>query len=140
MCAVARKQNTPLAEAFHATTLEGIDRDPFQLELDVFAQHRLEARDDILGALFTFLVDVPAQLQVDTPDVVRLFVQKRRLPAIERRVEPEPAFRREIGIHDHIRDQEVVFEHTPFEIDAQHPARGRGGSVTGDQPFSLKRE
>ena len=72
---VAGEQHPPVAEFFHAPALEGVDRHPFELELDTLAEHRLEARDHPLRLLLLLAVDVPAELQIDAPDVVGLLVQ-----------------------------------------------------------------
>ncbi len=84
MCGVARENDTAMAEPFHAATLKRIDRYPFQLEIDISAQHCLKAGHNVFGLLFFFLVDVPAQLQINAPDPVGLLVQQGRLPAVER--------------------------------------------------------
>jgi hypothetical protein len=46
---VADEQHAAVVEAVHAPALEGVDADPFQLELALVAQHGLDARDDVLG-------------------------------------------------------------------------------------------
>jgi hypothetical protein len=45
----------------------------------------------------------------------RLLVQQHALAAVEGRVEPEPAFGREGGLHHHVGDQEAVLEELPGE-------------------------
>ena len=75
-------------------------------------------------------------MEINAPDVVGLFVQQSGLARIlERRFEPEPAFRREIGSHFDVSDQEVVLEHPPIKAEAHHIPNGRPCTVTGDQPI-----
>ena len=63
------------------------------------AEQRLHARDDALGLLLLVRVGVPAELEVDAPDVVGLPVQQHALARVERRVEPEPALGRHVVLH-----------------------------------------
>ena len=134
---VARKQYPPMAELLHPPALERVDRNPFQFEPDVRPQHGLEPGDHVFRQFLLFLVDVPAELQVDAPDPIRLLVQKGRLPPVERRVEPEPALGGKIGIHHHIGNQEIVLEDTTDEIETHHGPDRRTGTVTGNQPVCL---
>ncbi len=97
----------------------------------------MQARNDIFVLHFTLAVDVPTQLQINPPDIIGLFMQQCRLAAIKGRVKPEPAFGREISLHNYIGNQEIILEHTALKIQPQHPARGRVGTVTGDQPIGL---
>ncbi len=65
-------------------------------------------------------------------------MQQCGLVAIERRIEPEPAFGREVRLHHHVGNQEVVLEHPADEVEAHHGAGRRTGAVAGDQPVGLK--
>jgi hypothetical protein len=69
---IAHEQHAAVVELVHAPALEGVDADPFQLEFAVIAQHGLDARDDVLGLLLLLRVGIPAELEVDAPDVVGL--------------------------------------------------------------------
>ena len=133
MRGIAGKDNPVMAEFFHPPTLKAVDADPFQIEVHI-AQHRLQTQDHALGLFLGLLVDIRPKLQVDAPDPVGLLVQQRGLAGIEGRVEPEPPLGREIGLHDHIRDQEIILEHAPHEIEAQQLPTGRSGAVAGDYP------
>ncbi|KAF1854017.1 hypothetical protein Lal_00005231 [Lupinus albus] len=139
MGAVAGEQDAAMAEPLQPAALEGVDRHPFQLERRVGAQHRLNARDDPLRLLLLLRVGIPAQLEIQAPDIVGLHVQQGRLLAVEGRVEPEPALRREIGLHHHVGDQEAVLEHLALELQPQHLAHRRLGAVAGDDPIGLDR-
>ena len=91
----------------------------------VLAEHRAQPRHDPLGLPLLVRIGVPAELEVDAPDVVGLAVQQRRLVRMERRIEPEPALGREIRFHVDVGDQEAVAEHLPFRI------RGRASAAPG---------
>ncbi|MCY1375696.1 hypothetical protein D9M69_631290 [compost metagenome] len=115
---VTHEQQAAVAEVLHAPALEGVDAGPFQLEFAVVAQHGFHAREDVFRLLLFFRVGVPAELEVDAPDVVALLVQQHALVGVERRVEPEPALGREVSLHDHVGDQEAVLEHMAFDVQA----------------------
>src|SRR6185437_13347087 len=108
--------------AIHALARERIDTDPLELELRVLAQQRLHARNDALGLLLLVWIGIPAELEIDSPDVVGLHVQKDRLIAMERWIEPEPALGGEVGLHPHVGDQEAVAEHLPPDLPTQRRA------------------
>jgi hypothetical protein len=75
-----------------------------------------------------------AHLEVEPPHVVGLFVQQRRAPAIEGRIEPEPALRRPLHLHLDVADQELVLEHATLEREAQQPSHGGARAIRGDHP------
>ena len=85
----------PWMKRLQPPALEGVDADPLELERPVLAEHRLQPRADALGLALLDRVGVPAELQVDAPDVVGLLVQQGGLAGVERRVEPEPALGRD---------------------------------------------
>ena len=58
---------------------------------------------------------------------------------MERRLEPEPALRGEIGLQLHIGDQEAFLEHPAGEIQAQRRPHRRAHAVAGDQIVRLDR-
>jgi hypothetical protein len=100
-------------------------------------QHGLEAGDDVLGLLFFLRVSIPAELEVDAPDVVALLVQQHALVAVKRRVEPEPALGGVVGFHDHVGDQEAVHEDAALDLQAQQVADRAARAVGHDQPVGL---
>jgi hypothetical protein len=67
---VTREQHPAMAEAVDAAAGELVDRDPLELEVGVGPEHGPDARQHLLGLLFLFGVGVPAELEVDAPDVV----------------------------------------------------------------------
>ena len=139
MRAVARKEHPAVSKLFHTPTLERVDGGPFELVFRPLAQHGIHAGADILGLQFLGAVNVPPQLEIDPPDIVGLLVEKRRRAAVfEGRLEPEPAFGREIGLHLHVSDQEIILEHAALKAQTQHLARGRPCAIASDQPVGLK--
>ena len=51
------------------------------------------------GCLFRAGIGIQAQLEIDSPHVIRLTMQQHRLIAVKRRIEPEPALSREVRFH-----------------------------------------
>ena len=94
--------------------------------------HPLDARAHVFRPLLDFRVGIRPELQVDAPDVVRLFVQERRFSRMKRRIEPEPALGREFRIHPHVGDEELILKGLADEIGADHTAQARTRAVTGD--------
>ena len=137
MRAVAGKDDVPMDEARHASTLEGVDAVPLAFEGDVGPEQAADQRLDILRLDARLPVDVPAELKIEPPDVVGLFVEQRRLPAVERRVEPEPALGREITLHANVGDEEIILEDAPVEVETERFAHGRLAPVAGDQPVAF---
>ena len=76
MGGIADKQHRPMHETAQAAALEGVDRCPIQREILV-PDDLFDARNDALGLFFDLGIGVPAQLQVNPVDVVRLLVQQR---------------------------------------------------------------
>ena len=126
---VPGEAHAAVAEAVHAQAGEGVDARPFQIEGHVVAQQRLDAGNDPLGFLLFLGVGVPAELEVDAPDVVRLHVEQHALVAMEHRVEPEPALRRAVQPHLHVGDQEAVLELAALALQAQQTAHGGAAAV-----------
>ena len=126
-------------EPLQASAAESIDADPFELEWHIRSQHGLHAGDDALRAALRLGVGVPAELQVDAPDVIRLFVQQGGLVAVERRVEPEPALGRELGPHHHVGDQEAVAEGFADEWQAEAAPHEAARAIGGQQPLRGQR-
>ena len=127
-----------MAEVVHAPALEGVDADPFELELALVAQHRLDARNHLFGLLLFLRVGIPTELEIDAEDVVGLAVQQHRLVAVEGWVEPEPAFGREIRLHHHIGDEEAIHEDLAFDVQPEHGADRAARAVSHHQPVGLE--
>ena len=131
MRGVAGKDHAAVEKSIHPPALEFVERDPFEIEL-VVAEHTCDPRPHILRTLLDHGVGVRMKLQVDAPDIVRLLVQQRRPPGMERRIEPEPALGRKRRGHLDVGDQELVLEHLPCEFRTDHlPQRG-ARAVAGD--------
>ena len=138
--AVAGEDHPTVPEPLHAAALEGVDRRPDDVVLDRLAQHGVEPAADIVFLELLLAVDVPADLEVDPPHVVRLLVQQRGCTRLEPGLEPEPAFGREaLGLHADVGDQEAVAEHLALELETHRLAQRRAGSVAGDQPVCFDR-
>jgi len=73
--AVAREDHAPVDEAGHPAALESINAIPFLRIFHVGAKHRSDLRVHIFWPDRGVAVDLPAKLEVDPPDVVRLLVQ-----------------------------------------------------------------
>src|SRR5208283_5829311 len=134
MSRITREQNTAVAELAHATALKGIDTHPFKLERALIAQHRADPRDHTLRLLFRFRIGVPAELKIDSPDIVGLSVQEHGLVRMKRWIEPKPAFRWEVRFHHDIRDQESVHEDLSLGLQPHQIANGTARSVRRNQP------
>ena len=86
-----------MPERTHAPALERVDARPFDLELRQSSPSIARMpRDDALRLFLRLRIGVPAELEVDAPDVVGLAMQQRRLVAMKRRIEPEPALGRKV--------------------------------------------
>src|SRR5690606_14760199 len=110
MRGVAGKEDAAMSEAVHALASEGVYAYPFQLYVDIFAKESADAGQDLLRFDLFGRVRIPAELEIDAPNVVRLAVQEHGLIGMERRVEPEPALGREVGFKLDVGDQEAVAE------------------------------
>src|SRR4029079_5002513 len=95
---------------FHAPAAECIHAHPLELKRSLGTQHRFDARDHPFRLALELRIGVPAELEVDAPDIVGLSMQQRRLPWVERRVEPEPALGRENRLHFYIRGPGAIAE------------------------------
>src|SRR5690606_885218 len=137
MGAVTGKDDPAMHELFQPAALEGVDRDPIQLEI-AMADDLLDPGDDVFRLLLLFRIGIGTELQVYTVDIIRLLVQQRRLPGMERRFEPEPAFRREIRLHLHISKQKPLLEDATLEVQPEHSAYRRASAVAGDKPRGLQ--
>ncbi len=126
---VAGEQHIAMAEAVHAQAGKRIDADPFQGELRIRPQQRLHARHHALGRFLGDRIGVPAELEVDAPDIVGLAMQQHGLVRVERRIEPEPALGREIGFHLHVGDQEAVLEGAALAVQPEQAAQRAAGAV-----------
>ena len=91
MRGIAGEQHASVAEALQAARLEAVEADPLEGEIDVLAQHGAHAAGDVVRLHLLVAVGLGADLEVEAPHVLGLAVQQRRAPAVEGRVEPEPA-------------------------------------------------
>ena len=102
------------------------------------AEHGADSAPSVLGLTLVLGIGVEAELEVDAPDVVGLHVQQRRALRVEGRIEPEAALGREIGLHDDVGDQEVLFEGLAREAEAEASAHGAVCAVGGNQIVALE--
>ncbi len=129
MRGVPGEQHTAMAKTLHPLAREGVDADPFELEPRVGPEQRAQPRQHAFGLTLLFGIGIPAQLEIDAPDIVRLPMQQHRLVAVERRIEPEPALGREAGGHLHIGDQEAVAEGPALALQPHQLAHGTARAV-----------
>ena len=131
------KDHPVMDKAVDSPAVEAVDRYPVQLE-GASIHNLFDTRDDIFRLLFLFRVSIGPQLQVNPVDIVRLLVQQCGLPGMECRGKPEPAFRRKIGLHLDIGDQEPLFKIAAFKIQAEMTAQTAVGTVTGQQVITFQ--
>ena len=140
MRGVTGKDHAAMAELFHPAALERVDRGPDDVIFHIIAQHRVDARADVVLFQFFLAIYVPADLKVDTPHIVGLFMQQGRGTGFEPRLKPEPALgRKTLGCHADVGDQETVLKHPPVKIQPHHRAQWRRGPVAGNQPIRRDR-
>ena len=135
---VTSEDDTTMAKVFNASTLKPIDGYPLQFKVHCFTKHRADARYDVGWFLLFLRVNISTQLKVDSPHVIWLFVQQRRLTPVKWRVEPKPSFRGKVGFHHDVSDEKVVLKGPPNEIDAHHAANWRASAITRNEPVSLQ--
>ena len=140
MRGVSHKQQTLVAEVFHAAALEGVNADPFQLEI-LLAKHGAQARQHAFGFAFFFRVGIPTQLKVNAPDVVGLLVQQHALTGVKLWVKPHATFGGKVSLHHHVGNQEAVFENMTFNVQPQVATHGTARAIGHHQPigFHIKR-
>ena len=120
MRGIAGEDHAVVHEALEPAALERVDARPLELERDVLAEHAAHARcRTLLRVELGLAIDVPAELEIEPPDVVRLLVQQRRLSARKRRIEPEPAFGGPLRLHADVGDQEMILEHLAYELETE---------------------
>lgn len=136
MRAITREQHPTVAEPIDASAGKLVDRYPLKLKVGLRPQHLAHPRLHPLGLALFNRVSIPSQLKVDPPDVIALLVQQRRLARMKRRIEPEPALGRKLGLHQHIRDQKAILKRLPGERRAHHRTCVAVGAVAGDHPGS----
>ena len=134
---VPHKQQTLVAKVFHAAALEGVNADPLQLKRALVAQHGLQTWQHTFRLFLFFRIGIPTQLKVDAPHVIGLLVQEHALPRVKRWVKPKPTLGRKLGLHHHVGDQEAVFEHMAFDVQAQHATHRAARAVAHNQPIGL---
>src|SRR3954447_20693237 len=119
MRGIARKDHAAVKEFLHPAALEFVQGYPLELELLV-PEHPLDPRPHVFRPLFRYRIRIRIQLQIDTPDIVRLFMQKRGAPGVKWWIEPEPALGRKICHHSDVRDQKLIFKYFPGELRPDH--------------------
>ena len=109
MRSVARENDALMHESLHTAALKLVDRYPFEIEVAV-PQHPLDPGAHVFRQAFNSGICVWTELQIDTPDIVGLTMQERRLSRMKRRIEPEPALGRKRRRHLDVRNKELIFE------------------------------
>ena len=120
---IAGEQHAAVAEMLHAPALERVDARPFDLE---FARRARASRAAAAGC-------APAASRLSGSASQPSWKSTRHTSSacrcssadwfgMERRIEPEPALGREIGLHVDVGDQEAVAEHLPFRTRARASA------------------
>ena len=135
MRAVSSKNDPIVQKPLHPAALKSIDAHPFQIKFHIFAKHGFQSGNDIFRFFFLVLVNIPTKLKVNAPHAIRLFVQKGGLAFVKRGIKPEPPFSRKFGLHGHISNEKIVFEHAPHKIQSQHLPRRAVGAITGNDPI-----
>ena len=125
-------------EAVDPAAVEGIDADPVELE-GPSTDHLLDPWYHVLRLFLPFRVSVRSELQIDAVDIVGLLVEQGGLPWMKGRGEPEPAFRRKIGLHLDIGDQEAFLEMASFEIQSELTSDTAVRTITGKKIVAAKR-
>ena len=124
MGGVAGEDRAAVHEALHHAAGEGVDARPFVLPARLGAEHLAQPAVDVLGLLLLVGIGVAAELEVDPQDVVGLAVQQHRVGRMERRVEPEAPFLRQVAREPDVGDQELVVEDLAGIRQAQHVRTG----------------
>ena len=76
MSGIAGKDHAPVAKFLHPATLERVNRRPDEFIFNIRSEHGIEAASYIFFFQFLFAIDIPADLEIDPPDIVGLFVQE----------------------------------------------------------------
>ncbi len=74
MRGIAGKDHTAVDKFLHPTTLEFVERDPFEVEL-LMPEHTRDPWPHIFRPLLDRSIRIRIELQIDPPDAVRLLVQ-----------------------------------------------------------------
>src|SRR6266480_3351730 len=125
---IAGEDHAIMDEFLHAAALELVERDPLEFEF-LMPEHARDAWPHILWQPLKGGIRITIELQIDPPDIIRLFVQQRRTPGMKRRIEPEPALGRKLRRHLDVGDQELVLEYLPCEIGAHHLPQRRSRAI-----------
>ena len=90
MSAVTDKQDAIVHKSVKLGAGEPVNTHPVDGE-GLVANHRPQPPGDIFLTLFFRLVGIRLELEIDPVDIVRLFVQQRRITVVKIRFEPEPS-------------------------------------------------
>ena len=118
---IAQEYDSAMQKPLHASAMERVYRDPFDIEARR-SDDLLDPWRDALRTAFLFRVGIGSKLQIDPIDVVGLLVEKRRLAVVKGRFEPEAALRRKVEIQLDVRDQKSLFENFAFKVQPQFRA------------------
>src|ERR1035441_9809288 len=118
MRTVAGKDHPAVHETRHAPALKGVEAVPLRSERHALPQQAAYQRFD-LARIDACRAIIPAELKIESPQVIRLLVQQRRLARVERRIEPEPTLGRSGSRHPDIGDQKAILELPPLKCQSQ---------------------
>ncbi|AAQ59477.1 hypothetical protein CV_1803 [Chromobacterium violaceum ATCC 12472] len=76
MRAVSGEHHRSMHEASQPAATEGIDADPFKFEIDIVAEHPAQPGRHALRLALQHWVCIRPQLEIDAPDIIRLFVDQ----------------------------------------------------------------
>src|SRR5690606_28008673 len=124
MRGVARENDVPMPERIHAFASKSVNADPFQFEAGFMPEKCLYAGHHLFWLYLFNGIRIPAQLEVDPPDIVRLTVQQHRLIRVEGRIEPEPALGGKVSLHLDVGDKESIVKDAAMAFLPQHLAYG----------------
>ena len=75
MCTIAGEYDPPVDETSHSTTLKCVYTVPFFFELYIIADHSPYKRLYIFGFDAFCSINIPSQLEIEPPDIIRLLVE-----------------------------------------------------------------
>src|SRR5437868_11745933 len=131
MGGIAGKDHPAVDEFVHAAALESVKRYPLEIEV-AMPKHPRDPGPDIFRSLLDRRIGIGMELQIDTPDVIRLLVQKRGAPGVKRWIEPEPAFGRKFRRHLDVSNQKLILENFASEFRTHHLSQRGSRAVAGD--------
>src|SRR3979411_3516026 len=88
MRGIAGKDHAAMDKFLHATTLESVERYPFEVEL-LMPEHTRDPWPHIFRPLLDRRIRIWIELQINPPDIVRLLVQQRGQAGVKPRGAPK---------------------------------------------------